>query len=574
MPDGQAAATATEPSPSLGSVWVVAALAALPALVSAVVSVGVDLTPASDYAPIEVRVRDVFSRHPPLVGAYSRVGANHPGPALFYALALPYRLLGSHPWALLTGAALINGAAIAATVRILGRGGRVGLAAAGAAATLVCAWGMGVEHLRDPWNPQLAVLPFLAAAVATWAVLTGSRRALPIAVGAMSFSLQAHVGYALVVGVLALGCAVGVGRHRDQWRSRPIPLLVGAVVLLAMWGPPVAEQVGDDGGNLTKIFREAQSTTGPAYGWTGPSDYMLPHLGPYPAWFRPVAADRYDLRGREGLTLPPLGLITFAAGALVALRRRQRDALALLALTLALWAAGAFSLTRLSGPPVPYLYRWIRPLGVLLWLAGLWPLTSLVAGRLGGWSARPGARVRGGVVAIVAVSVVAVGVSADQVRTPAFARYRAKYDRLDIVAERTVEAVRSTAPTGASVEVRTRGAVVYIAPAVVAALERSGHPTFVDLADGTVWGEHRLPRGRRASVEVVITDEAPASALLANPTMVIADQVELLGPRERVDLVRLTEAQGASCRSLPRPPECTDLQELESKNGTVTILLG
>lgn len=77
MPDDKADAAKTDPSPSVGPVWVVAALAAMPALVSAVVSVGVDFTPASDYAPIEVRVRDALSAHPPLVGAYSRVDRVH-----------------------------------------------------------------------------------------------------------------------------------------------------------------------------------------------------------------------------------------------------------------------------------------------------------------------------------------------------------------------------------------------------------------------------------------------------------------------------------------------------------------
>ncbi|MFP5487294.1 MAG: hypothetical protein ACLGHQ_03180 [Acidimicrobiia bacterium] len=49
---------------------------------------------AGDIALIELRIRDVLSAHPPLTGAYSRYGWDHPGPAFFWLAALPYRLLG------------------------------------------------------------------------------------------------------------------------------------------------------------------------------------------------------------------------------------------------------------------------------------------------------------------------------------------------------------------------------------------------------------------------------------------------------------------------------------------------
>ena len=50
----------------------------------------------SDIALIESRVRDIGTRSTPLVGPYSRYGWNHPGPFFFYALTIPYRLLGSN----------------------------------------------------------------------------------------------------------------------------------------------------------------------------------------------------------------------------------------------------------------------------------------------------------------------------------------------------------------------------------------------------------------------------------------------------------------------------------------------
>ena len=63
-------------------------IAVLPVLVVLVTRTGRSYTPVSDIAPIDLRVRDVWSSHVPLVGAYSR-GWNHPGPLMLWLLAIP-----------------------------------------------------------------------------------------------------------------------------------------------------------------------------------------------------------------------------------------------------------------------------------------------------------------------------------------------------------------------------------------------------------------------------------------------------------------------------------------------------
>jgi len=50
--------------------------------------------PGGDIALIELRTRDV-GPHTPLLGSYGRYGFSQPGALWFYALALPYRVLGS-----------------------------------------------------------------------------------------------------------------------------------------------------------------------------------------------------------------------------------------------------------------------------------------------------------------------------------------------------------------------------------------------------------------------------------------------------------------------------------------------
>src|SRR5262245_6610486 len=68
--------------------------------------------PVNDWAIIDDQVRSV-GVVTPLIGAFSRYGWRHPGPWMFWVLAVPYRLGGSSPNAILVGAALLNAAALA-----------------------------------------------------------------------------------------------------------------------------------------------------------------------------------------------------------------------------------------------------------------------------------------------------------------------------------------------------------------------------------------------------------------------------------------------------------------------------
>src|SRR5207245_9506948 len=106
-------------------VGVAAGLPAVPVLVLLVRAARATWAPSSDWAAIEARTRDVWSSHASLVGPYSRYGWNHPGPLLFYVLALPYRLLGGQPHGLFVGALAHNAAAFTFIGVILLQPGRI-----------------------------------------------------------------------------------------------------------------------------------------------------------------------------------------------------------------------------------------------------------------------------------------------------------------------------------------------------------------------------------------------------------------------------------------------------------------
>ena len=113
-----------------------------PYLVVVATRFGHSYTPEGDNGTIDLRVRDVWSLHPPLVGPYSTFGWNHPGPLLFYALAIPSLLSGFAAWGTQVGGALLQGLAVAWLAWLAWRRGRLPLLAV----TMV---GVGLLRARD-----------------------------------------------------------------------------------------------------------------------------------------------------------------------------------------------------------------------------------------------------------------------------------------------------------------------------------------------------------------------------------------------------------------------------------------
>lgn len=187
------------------------------------------------------------------------------------------------------------------------------------------------------------------------------------------------------------------------------------------------------------------------------------------------------------------------------------------------------SISQLSGLPGPYLYRWVRPLGVLLWAAALWPLGRAAVAE---WRRRRAAgspwRLAGSVATSLAVGALAVGVAAGEVSTP-FEEYRERYRQTAIVATRAVDAIRGRRPSG-PVEVRYTGGAVFTVAAVIGELERAGYTVTNDAGQGTVWGTHRLP-SRDEPLVMFVTDEL--DALPGDPSFRRVATVDKLTPEQR-----------------------------------------
>ena len=69
----------------------------------------------------------------------------------------------------------------------------------------------GPGSLVNPISSNISGYPLLAGAVLTWCLLGGDDRLLPLTVGVLSFTAQAHLAAAPTVALLGATSLVGVG---------------------------------------------------------------------------------------------------------------------------------------------------------------------------------------------------------------------------------------------------------------------------------------------------------------------------------------------------------------------------
>ena len=198
------------------------ALMVLPLVISAIYLwfwVGDSYTPTVDWAIFEMQTRDVF-RHGVWVGPYSRYGFNHPGPLLFYMLAVPYKLLGESSISMHITTLAVNAAAIVGIGWVAYRRGRLPIVLTVLVPFALMLRALGPDLLRNPWNPYIPVIPLLLLLLLAWSVAVGDLWMLPVAVAVASFTIQSHVGLAVESVAVLLVALVGI---IVQWRKTEAP---------------------------------------------------------------------------------------------------------------------------------------------------------------------------------------------------------------------------------------------------------------------------------------------------------------------------------------------------------------
>lgn len=387
--------------------WALAAAVVVPIVVAGAAATSRAWFPAGDWAMTELRVLDVGTRHTPLVGPYSRYHWNHPGPLLFWLLAVPYRLAGTAPGALLVGAALINATSVGGILALAWRRGRLALVAAVALPLALCVHALGATTLRDPWNAWIAVLAFGLAVTATWSAVDGDRAGLVTLAPVLSFLVQSHVGYAPFA--LVLGAAAVAGYRRRVPRRRDL-LLAGAVAL-ACWVPVLAD-LAAGGDNLGLIIGYFAGGGGDTAGLGTALGVVAHELGGT-TWLYGI--EEANPVGGGVVTAPVSALVLPVAAGLAAAAlawwRRDHPPLRLLAVVAAAAVAGLVAVSRISGGVFDYLVRWWWPLTALWWAAVGWSLVRAVAAWRPSWSAGRAGRAVAAAAAPVALAAVGIAVA-------------------------------------------------------------------------------------------------------------------------------------------------------------------
>jgi hypothetical protein len=393
-------------------------------------------------AQAELHMRGFLS-HPPLVGAAGRIVSDaglqgsHPGPGLWVAMLPVYLLGGRSSHALLAAAASVHIVSVILVVRLaIHRGGRL-LAVLTALAALLVIRASGPDFMIEPWNPWLAILPFMIFIFLVGEVVApigSDRHKLWALIGAIvvgSYCIQCHAGYAvLVVGALAVAVVVWI---RDEYRSPNSSdvsphqswgrvsrgLSLGVVALSLAWLPVVIDQFRRRPGNLTILWEHFVSPSEPAMGVTQAAKIVATQFNLFGLWLTGPGAQA----PAEGWAryIGCFMLCALWVWATWKVKQTKQSAMFRWQLLMAgMVLIGAFSILRIFGPYYEYTVRWFWILSVLTTITSIFFLvrTYRVVETLRSDRAR--LRTASAVVAVVVVGLVLMSSlqTADRVKLP------------------------------------------------------------------------------------------------------------------------------------------------------------
>lgn len=204
-----------------------------------------------------------------LIGNYSRVGFNHPGPALLYVQAISqvvfHDLLGVVPRAFnahVLGVVVFYSAIIGVSAAMVVR--RTRLVAAGLLVPLA-ALSLAVIQpgsLVSTWFPDIYIWPFLLTTIAIASVASGEPRDLPFALAGIGFLVHGHVSFVVFAAGFGLFLAVVLVRaaRRDSVTvpRRTIWISAGVVALFVL--PVLLNIVLHWPGELDDYWRYSRSS--------------------------------------------------------------------------------------------------------------------------------------------------------------------------------------------------------------------------------------------------------------------------------------------------------------------------
>lgn len=499
-------------------VAILVALALLP-LLSAAIVLSQGWRPSGDNALIGLRAQDVLHGRFPLVGQPSTgenfgsgVESSHPGPIEFYLIA-PFALLMGGSVGLAVGAAAINSAALVGIGWLAMRRGGIELMVIATVVATLLSRSLGGNFLHDPVSSNIGALMALCLLFASWSIIAGDLRTLPVFVLVGTFTLQDHLTY-LGTGAPVILVAVIIGiwwirrtfqRASDPSWLRP-RLITSAVLAGVLWLPVLLDQLFGSH-NVTAILQTftTKKSEGAGRGVAFAGGRLAEALAPWPIFSRRVPPLGWlHTPSTHELVTGYLVLLAIVAFGVVFWRLRRTDLTAMAAVVVVAAGAGLYTATKLpagAGVKAANL-RWMWTVSAFAWIALAWMLWTVIPVL---WKEVLGVPVTifGGVgIALAMVAVVSsAGLSTD--RDGAIAKDTSTL--ISNVAREVPEGRYRVKYEGGSV-------VLSIGPALVHDLELSGDQLYLDIGPfNRAYGDHRSYSDQDFDGTLLVTAEADGS---------------------------------------------------------------
>lgn len=322
-----------------------------------------------DMALEVMRARDVGS-NTPLLGAFSRYGWSHPGPALFFLLSIPAKVFSNPSLAVSLLSLLLKWVPLAASFVLLKRnlGNTTAFVFVGLSQLFLLNHRDGIWTI---WNPTLGLSIFIFLAV-----LAISKDqfcfSIVFAVAASNVLVQFHIGF-LAPTLLLLLIAVG-----HQWRAHSpttknkiaIDIAASIAVSIIIWLPPLLDQfVGTQ--NASEIFRYFTSTSenlrDEKVGLTNALEIISNQLLLRAPWNGRSDGNAIG----AAMQSSPLWLLVLVviSGSLIFFNKKLKSPFTLpLGFILSTLIASSFIIAQSTQPAYPYLFGWITALSMLFWV--------------------------------------------------------------------------------------------------------------------------------------------------------------------------------------------------------------
>ncbi len=526
---------------AVGVAVAITLVALLPVITVLIQRWGRVYVPVGDQATLDLRIRDVwsFSSDTPLTGPYSRFGWNHPGPMMYYLLAVFSGMARQPAWASLVGNVLLQGLAVVWTARLSWKAGGLRWMIPWLAVLTLSYWATGPWIFQQLWNPYLPFPFFTLLLLQAWLVGSGDARRLLGMAFVGSFLIQAHVSYALPVLAVSLWAVVRLlvaehraGRSVHRWSLWWPPL----VVLAAMWFVPlVVDTALHFPGNTVHLVEFYLGLDGtkhlPRLGIQRAAGYLAAEFRWRPPWLGGADPPNHF----TSLTAPSptayllLPVVLIGASWVLARWRRRTDLVALAQLLAVVVAAAVVALAVLNGPPFPYLFYWRIPIGAATVVMGLVVLVDTLPG-----PRRPARAVLccllAAGVAVASVSLTRTVAAADGPVAP-----------MEPVAASIIGQLRAEGQPHGKVLLRGYGTPLGgLHAALVDQLAREGAPVSVDKGLGYQFGDSRTAAPSAVgSVWYVIEESELYSLVTRIPGARVLARSHPLSPPEQAELVAL-----------------------------------